>query len=206
MSFADRVYEKKEDYIHRDWTLEKRRKHLYKTLLEENRNHLEGRVLMVGCNAGSTLQLLKELAITAEGLDINKRAVAEAVKRGCIASVGNIIEPQFPGETFDAILALDVIEHIFSKDMPRMVEQWSRILKPSGKVVAFSPRTDEKNPSGTAMDKCHVQWFVTDSDFYRDWIDRDEFSVVKIYNETRKNPGLKGKHDAWLMVLKCNKS
>lgn len=57
-----------------------------------------------------------------------------------------------PDNTVDEILSVHVIEHISRKDIPSMIKEWLRILKPGGKVVTEWPdmlkacREITKNP------------------------------------------------------------
>ena len=51
----------KEDYLHSEWDLQRRQGHLYAVLFREHAHRLAGRNLFLGCNTGSTLQLLESL-------------------------------------------------------------------------------------------------------------------------------------------------
>lgn len=212
-------YQSKENYVH-DWTVEKRRGHLYSTILEENRELLEGkRVLMLGCNAGSTLALVAEYAAYTTGREINQAAWQVAKNRflpqrhfpagrGEVSlSCGNALAmPENWIAAYDTILALDFIEHIYPGDMPRLVAECHRVLKLGGHIIAYSPRTDYANPNAMCFNPAHVQWFESLRSFQHDWtyMSPPSFTQIEARHETRKNPNqtlAPGRHDAWFMVL-----
>lgn len=185
----------KENYITR-WSLDRRKGHLYKTLMDEQRGILKDTVLMVGCNAGSTLTMLREYAPHAIGIDLNFHAIKEAAgNRVC----GNVLQIPFLNKSIDTILALDFIEHIYPIDMLSLINEFHRILKPAGFMFAFSPRCDIINPSAIAMNSCHVQWFENPDVFLEPWW-RAGFTGAA-WNDTRHNPVDGNPHDAVVMKI-----
>ena len=185
----------KENYIHSGWTLEMRRGHLYNTLLDENRDILKGTVLMIGCNSGTTLALLRDYAPQAIGMDINLDAIDIAKgSRVC----GNCLQLPFLTKSVDTILALDIIEHIYSEDMPLLISEIHRVLKPAGFLYAFSPRCDKVKPSNAAMDPHHVQFFENHQEFMDPWW--ENFTGTS-WNDTRGNPADGMPHDAVAMKI-----
>lgn len=197
-------YAEKENYVHVGWTLARRRGHINATLLSELDSLISGRdVLMLGCNTGSTLELLLERGAQAFGIDINAAAIAEAERRGleCLALVRDALDNQFADESFDTLLALDFIEHIYAEHVPQLVAECARVLRPGGHLLAFSPRTDPEDPSQVAMDWRHVQHFATPKSFSAPWLGAFEL-VGDVKHETRSCPSGGDPHDAWLMVLR----
>ncbi len=97
-----------------------------------------GRVLDVGCLDGTIGELLMQMGNDVYGLDASEPAIAKAVGRGIQAQLGNV-ENEFPFEndSFDAVFAGEIIEHIFDVDM--MLAQIFRVLKPGGHFVVTTP-------------------------------------------------------------------
>jgi len=189
----------KESYLHK-WDYDRRVGHLYTLLYKEFADRLLGKNLFLGCNTGSSLQVLRAFGHDVVGLDINKEALEIARGRGCTALYGDATRHMpFADGHFDTILALDFIEHIWPDDMGDFVAEVARVVRPGGMLLALSPRTDRERPSGTAMDPCHVQWYKELGEFTAPW--EELFEMDEFRHETRRNPGGdKAQHDAWLMV------
>jgi len=207
----------KESYLHK-WDYDRRVGHLYTLLYKEFADRLLGKNLFLGCNTGSSLQVLRAFGHDVVGLDINKEALEIARGRGCTALYGDATRHMpFADGHFDTILALDFIEHIWPADMPRLVAECARVLRPGGTILAFSPRTDHKKPSGVAMDAAHVQWFKSKNEFAGPWWYHDHFEIIEVRHETRSNPSETlpprsrpdrrvnrpelPRHDAWFMLM-----
>ncbi len=132
-----------------------------------------GRVLDVGCLDGTIGELFLAMGNDVYGIDASQPAIAQAVARGVKASLGNV-EERFPFETesFDAVFAGEIIEHIF--DVDAMLSEINRVLKPSGVFVVTTPNLAalgrrllllmNKNPhieisfSGSAAG--HIRYFI----------------------------------------------
>ena len=96
-----------------------------------------GRLLEVGCGAGTALQRLAELGWTVTGLDFDERAVAAARGRGLNVELGDLVDRSFPGECFDAVVTSHVIEHV--PDPAAFVAECLRVLRPGGLMVHITP-------------------------------------------------------------------
>ena len=193
----------KENYLHTDWDLKRRQGHIYNTLLGEHPDILKGDNLMLGCNTGSTLQLIESLGHNVIGIDTNAEAIDSGAQE-VSSIVGDALNMDFVDSAFDTIIAFDFIEHIYLSDMPKLIMECHRVLKPSGKLFAFSPRTDPTKPSQTAMDSCHVQFFTDLTDFAIPW--QPMFVVGERWHESRCNPDkAAAPHDAYAMILESRK-
>lgn len=54
----------------------------------------------------------------------------------------NILELPFPDNSFDEVLALDIVEHVSWRKVPQALSQIARVLKPTGKAEIRVPELD----------------------------------------------------------------
>jgi SAM-dependent methyltransferase len=74
----------------------------------------------------------------ASGIDMSSRAIEYCKERGLNdVSVGDATVLQYPDASFDAIIILDVIEHI--EDDAAACRELARVLKPGGIVIIMVP-------------------------------------------------------------------
>jgi SAM-dependent methyltransferase len=96
------------------------------------------RVLDAGCGWGVTLEALERQGYQAHGMDISRRALERLDRPGRVLveadltqSIDRSVEP------YDAVLALDVIEHI--DDDRALVARLGALARPGGLVVVSVP-------------------------------------------------------------------
>ncbi len=96
-------------------------------------------ILDIGCGTGETLTFLKKSFPKAKlfGVDASNQAVKYTKARGHHAKMANALHLPFPAKSFDAVLLLDVIEHI--KNDAAVIKEAKRILKPDGVIVVTVP-------------------------------------------------------------------
>jgi 2-polyprenyl-3-methyl-5-hydroxy-6-metoxy-1,4-benzoquinol methylase len=98
----------------------------------------KGRLLEVGSGAGYYLNEMRGLGWTVEGVDFDEGAVKCAKEAyGLNVQRGTLKECRFPDNTFDAITANHVLEHIH--DPFSLLKECLRILKPGGRLVVTCP-------------------------------------------------------------------
>jgi 2-polyprenyl-3-methyl-5-hydroxy-6-metoxy-1,4-benzoquinol methylase len=99
---------------------------------------INSKILDVGCGAGDTLVLLKEMGWKTYGLEIDKQAVSIAKKRGLTVRLGTYKElSAFPNNYFDTVRLYHVIEHL---DNPLLCLKLIRNkLKKDGEVILGTP-------------------------------------------------------------------
>lgn len=101
--------------------------------------HKPGRIIEIGCGAGSLLSDLTERGYSALGVDQSPSALrlARTLAADCedmqIAASPDDAEP----ESFDYLTAFEVLEHI--EDDHAALADWSRYLRPEGTLVFSVP-------------------------------------------------------------------
>jgi len=99
------------------------------------------RILDVGCGDGNFSMLMGEACRAKEvyGIEISEKGVEMARKNGVKCYRLDVDEEDFPFEEnfFDAVTALELIEHLFDPD--HFLEEVYRVLKPKGIFVLSTP-------------------------------------------------------------------
>lgn len=101
------------------------------------RHYLHGRrVLDIGCGAG---EFLARDSVNFVGIDIDERLVAVCREKGLDAAVGSALAPAFPDESFDAVHAAQLVEHLTPAEATLFLSHAARVLKPGGLVFLTTP-------------------------------------------------------------------
>lgn len=96
------------------------------------------RVLDVGCFDGRIGVELQKAGNVVHGIDASLTAVNRAVAAGIDAYHGSVEDPlPFPDNTFNAVLAAEIIEHVYDIDM--VFSEMRRVLRPGGHLVVTTP-------------------------------------------------------------------
>lgn len=119
-------------------------------------------MLDVGCGNGSPLRFLSGVRLV--GVDGYAPALEEARKNGThdefvLGDVKRISE-LFPAKSFDACVALDVIEHLPKEDGWRMAEAMERLARK--RVIIFTPNgfVPQKSKDGDLQE--HLSGWTAD--------------------------------------------
>jgi 2-polyprenyl-3-methyl-5-hydroxy-6-metoxy-1,4-benzoquinol methylase len=111
-------------------------------LLRQTGVQPRARVLDAGCGWGVTLAALESHGYQASGMDISPRALERLDRPGRTLIEADLTQPiECPVEPFDAVLALDVIEHI-DEDFAALARLGS-LARPGGLVVVSVPALPE---------------------------------------------------------------
>lgn len=98
------------------------------------------RVLDAGCGAGRMMPLLREYGCDVDGVDLSPRMIAHArTNHGDFeARVGSLLDLPYAASSFDGVFYWYSTIHTPDADLPRLVQEGFRVLRPGGHVlVAF---------------------------------------------------------------------
>ena len=95
--------------------------------------------LDIGCGIGNLCKAAKELFPNVQGCDISQEALSIARQQGIPCRHIDLNQDQLPFEShaFNAVTALDVLEHLF--DPPAFLKDVHRIIKPGGQLIVSTP-------------------------------------------------------------------
>ncbi len=107
------------------------------------------RLLEVGCNVGFFLDLACETGYAAEGVELDRQAVAIAKRKGLTVREGTL-DNSFLDHAYAAVMMSHVLEHV---DRPHdLLAQIRRVLHPDGVLVLSQPAYDGLIPLLWARD------------------------------------------------------
>lgn len=128
---------------------------------------LEGmkNVLDVGCGSWSPLANVKK-TFSSMGIDIYKPSIEEIKKKkihdkykvGDVLKIGKYFKPK----SFDAVVALDLIEHFKAKEGIKLIEQMEKIARK--KVIILTPYgfTKQHSIDGNPYQEHKSGWYIED--------------------------------------------
>lgn len=97
-----------------------------------------GRLLEIGCAAGAFLDAAQRERWRPSGVELSKSASAYArEQRGLDVHAGTLADTNFDAESFDAVVMLDVIEHVFQPS--DLVAAVHALLRPGGALLMMTP-------------------------------------------------------------------
>ena len=103
----------------------------------------DARILDIGCGDGFHLNLLREYGKkgwTLEGVDVDKRAVDMAHKKGLTVHLGSIETVDLPNDAYDLAFMVQTVEHV--ENPAEILSAIKEVLKPNGKLVIVTDNTD----------------------------------------------------------------
>lgn len=102
------------------------------------------RVLDVACGEGYGAAVLAERGSVAIALDLERGLLAESARRYPAARfvAGDGLRLPFGDQAFDAVGALQVIEHLPAEATERFVAEIARVLRPDGFAYVTTPNVD----------------------------------------------------------------
>ena len=98
-------------------------------------------VLEVGFGSGAFLAYARQRRWQVQGLEANPDLVAMARKAGFVADKGDDFA-SYANDSFDLVVAFDVLEHIPQERLAKWLSDAMRVLKPGGVLIARFPNGD----------------------------------------------------------------
>jgi SAM-dependent methyltransferase len=119
-----------------------------------------GRVLDVGCGRGELLSALAESGVEAVGVDLDPGMVAEARAAGLDVAEADAIAflREQPRQSFDALCAVQVVEHLPVRAVRELIELAKSRLRPGGLLLLETPNPTALFVLGNSfvLDPSHV--------------------------------------------------
>ncbi|GIW06776.1 MAG: hypothetical protein KatS3mg060_1581 [Dehalococcoidia bacterium] len=105
------------------------------------------RILDLGCGRGEVAWQIAQSGAEAHGADFSPAALAIARSLDRVGAVrleaASATELPFYDETFDAVLMLDIVEHLYPEQLLATFREVLRVLKPRGRLVVHTmPNAD----------------------------------------------------------------
>lgn len=103
--------------------------------------HPSAKLLHAGCGSGQVDRDIRHI-VKITGLDISPNALkifARENRAFCTSCHGSIFAVPAKNASFDGIYNLGVMEHFDENDIQKILLEFKRILKPSGKLLIFWP-------------------------------------------------------------------
>jgi SAM-dependent methyltransferase len=98
-----------------------------------------GRLLDIGCGAGTVLEAARRAGWEAEGVEVSRPAVEHLRARGFAIFHGELAAARYPENHFDVVIASEVIEHL--ADPRDLLREAARVLRPGGLLWATTPHS-----------------------------------------------------------------
>jgi ubiquinone/menaquinone biosynthesis C-methylase UbiE len=116
----------------------KARRELVVYLVEKYIGSLKNKkILDIGCGSGVLIDDFIKREAEAYGVDMSLRAAEFFKKRGLDVKKGKAEKLPYKNQTFDAVCAIDLLEHI--KSEKQTLKEARRVLKRNGVLVVFAP-------------------------------------------------------------------
>ena len=148
-------------------------------------------ILDFGCGPGRDLKTLSDLGHVAVGLDGAARFVAMARAHSrCEVWQQDFLRLALPAERFDGVFANASLFHVPGQELPRVLRDLWRTLKPSGVLFTSNPRGD--NEEGWSQGRYGA---FHDLDAWRRYLGAAGFAEIGHYY---RPPGLPRDRQPWL--------
>jgi ubiquinone/menaquinone biosynthesis C-methylase UbiE len=115
-------------------------------VLEIHEPRPDDRVLDLGCGWGTFTLALAPKVREVVGVDFSARSVELCERRAQDLGIRNASflqadagETGLPEQSFDTVLAADLLEHLYPDDSERVTAEAFRVLRPNGRFVVWTP-------------------------------------------------------------------
>ena len=151
-------------------------------------------ILDLGCGPGRDLATFVKLGHRAVGVEGSARFAAMArVHSRCVVLQQDFLKLDLPSHHFDGVFANAALFHVPSQELPRVLLELCKTLKPRGVLFSSNPRGN--NQEGWSDDR-YACFF--DLDTWRDYVVSASFVEVGHYY---RPPGLPRHRQPWLATV-----
>jgi O-antigen chain-terminating methyltransferase len=111
----------------------------YKPFFRKHRN-----VLDIGCGRGEFLEMMRDVGVTARGIDLSEESVAQCREKGLAAEVADMFPylAALPEGELDGILLSQVVEHIDPMKLPGLIRLCGAGLAKGGILAVETPNPE----------------------------------------------------------------
>jgi SAM-dependent methyltransferase len=127
IAFYDRDVERRDEAEYPEWKRLERQRFLGMLRREGAR-----RLLEVGAGTGRDACFFREHGLEVVATDLTPAMVRRCREKGLDAHVMDLLQPDLPPGSFDAIHALSCLLHVTGRDLPRALEALHELLVPGG--------------------------------------------------------------------------
>ena len=152
----DRAVEEREARPLLPWKLEERQRFLDLLNQEQKTTLLE-----IGAGTGRDSLFFQEQGLQVTCTDLSPAMARHCQQKGLNAQVMEFRHLDFPAESFDAVYALNCLLHVPNSDLPAVLQQIQRVLKPGGLMflgVYGGPAAEGPAPEDTYEPKRFFSW------------------------------------------------
>jgi len=104
-------------------------------------------VLDVGCGEGSFMEILRDsYKIKSFGIDFASAAIQTLEEKGLDGCTASATDIPFDDNTFDAVTALEVLEHLDLKSSKKALKEIRRVCKNNGLILVTVPTYNSLTP------------------------------------------------------------
>jgi SAM-dependent methyltransferase len=116
-------------------------------------------ILDLGCGPGRDLETLRKLGHRPIGLDGAPSFVRMARERtGCEVLHQDLLELDLPESGFDGVFANAVLFHVPSQELPRVLVEVARTLRPGGVFFCSNPHGPDREEWRARRYGCFLSW------------------------------------------------
>ncbi len=148
-------------------------------------------ILDLGCGPGRDLGHFRSLGHDAVGLDGSQQFVAMArAYSGCEVLHQDLLAMRLPLRRFDGVFANASLFHVPSRELPTVLQELHKTLKPRGVLFASNPRGNNEEGFSDGRYACFF-----DLDTWRNYVTAAGFVELDHYY---RPPGLPRERQPWL--------
>ena len=151
-------------------------------------------ILDLGCGPGRDLGYFQSLGHEAVGLDGSRQFIAMArAHSGCEVLHQDFLSMQLPESRFDGIFANASLFHVPSQELPRILLELHKTLKPRGVLFSSNPRGNNEEGFSDGRYACFF-----DFETWHDYMISAGFIQLHHYY---RPPGLPRERQPWLATV-----